>query len=346
MYQATVIIPTYNRAHLLRETLASVFAQRNVELEVIVIDDESSDNTADVAREFPGIRYVRQTRGGPNVARNRAVAMASHDCIAMLDDDDLWVPYKLELELAVLERDPSAAYIFSNFWILRPDGKRSPNGLATWHIPEDKWARLHADPYSFKSPIVAGIPELKTDVIPYHKVDIYADMLEDPFVLPTTAIFRKSKVPANVKFVENDYICGDWEFFARLSRAHPALYLPFETAINRSHEDAVRLTRTPDRIQLAKRQRLVASLWAQDEEFMRTQGDRVLALQASYHATQAKLALRERAYAEVREHSRQAHDLGARGDVALGVLRMLSPIPGALALLRATEAAVRHLRSH
>lgn len=342
MRQASVIIPTYNRAHLLRETLSSVFSQRNVELDVIVVDDESPDDTAAVVRDFPAVRYVRQSRGGPNVGRNRAVAMARHDYIAMLDDDDLWEPYKLELELDLLTQHPEVAYIFSNFWILRPDGIRYPNGLGTWRIPEEKWSRLLAEPRQY---VRLAVPELGGGSLPYHLVDIYADMLEDPLVLPTTTVFRKSKVPPGVRFVEDDYICGDWEFFARLSREHPAIYLPFETAVNRSHEDATRLTRTPDLVQLAKRQRMVAAVWAQDAAFMRDHAERVQALQARYHATQAKLALRERAYSEVRAHSRAARRLGAQGDVTLTVLRLLAPIPGGLALLRATEVAVRRLHT-
>lgn len=93
----SVIIPTYNRAYLLREALASVLAQKNVRpLEVIVIDDGSTDETFRVLEQFLSrITYFYQRHGGVSSARNRGVCISSGEWIAFLDSDDLWKPEKL-----------------------------------------------------------------------------------------------------------------------------------------------------------------------------------------------------------------------------------------------------------
>jgi GT2 family glycosyltransferase len=92
----TVIIPAHNRAHMLRRALASVWAQvPAAPKEVIVVDDASEDDTADVAKEMKA-RVVRHTQNcGPSAARNTGLRVASHSWIALLDSDDEWLPCHL-----------------------------------------------------------------------------------------------------------------------------------------------------------------------------------------------------------------------------------------------------------
>lgn len=345
MHNATVVIPTLNRAKLLRETLTSVYAQENVNLEVIVIDDDSDDDTYSVVQAFPDVKYVHQKRSGPNTARNLGLSMASNDYIALLDDDDLWEPFKLDLELTLLDQEPDAAFIFSNFSILRLDGQRYPDGLGTWHIPEDKWNRLLSNPLSMDVPASTTIPGHELDKVEYHLTpDLYSDLLEDPFVMPTTAVIRKSALTDEIRFVDDDYICGDWEFFARLAKKHHGIYIDIDTAANRSHEDAIRLTRTPERIQLAKRLRMVSSVWAADDDFMDQNGTRVHNIQAHYHATLAKLALQEGAYPDVRENLKKAIELQPDSGILLKFMDIFSSLPGSLALVHAADQGARRVR--
>jgi glycosyltransferase involved in cell wall biosynthesis len=99
----SVLIPTYNRELLLKRAIDSVLQQSHSEYELIVIDDGSTDGTAEVVRSYSAqvgsrIRYEWQTNNGKSVALNRGLAVASADWVAFLDSDDYWAPNKLELQ--------------------------------------------------------------------------------------------------------------------------------------------------------------------------------------------------------------------------------------------------------
>src|SRR5947209_1330223 len=102
----SVIIPVYNGERHLAEALDSVLSQAHHPLEVIVVDDGSTDNTAAVARKYSAVRYYHQANGGSAAARNRAIELAHGDLFAFLDADDVWAPEKLKRQMAVLEAEP------------------------------------------------------------------------------------------------------------------------------------------------------------------------------------------------------------------------------------------------
>jgi len=104
--KASVIIPTYNRAVDVGKAIESVLAQTFSDLEVIVVDDGSSDDTGRILGEAFGdrIRYYAQANRGVSVARNKGIAEARGEWIAFLDSDDLWESEKLEWQFKALER--------------------------------------------------------------------------------------------------------------------------------------------------------------------------------------------------------------------------------------------------
>jgi glycosyltransferase involved in cell wall biosynthesis len=103
----TVVIPTHNRSRFLREAVASVLAQRGVPLEVLVVDDGSKDETPEVLETFGDfITAVFQPHRGVSAARNHGIRLARGEWIAFLDSDDLWLPGKLEIQMAFLEAHP------------------------------------------------------------------------------------------------------------------------------------------------------------------------------------------------------------------------------------------------
>jgi len=104
----SVVIPAYNAAAYLGAAIESVLAQGKPVLEVIVVDDASTDETPDLLYAYGDpVRVIRQEKGGSSVARNRGAALARGQLLAFLDADDLWATDKLERQLAVLDGDPS-----------------------------------------------------------------------------------------------------------------------------------------------------------------------------------------------------------------------------------------------
>lgn len=117
----SVVIPTHNRWVRLQRAIASVRAQTWSPIEIIVVDDGSTDGTEDRLQELaatdPAIRAIRndQSKGGA-AARNQGIAAASGRWIAFLDDDDVWLPTKIQRQVALLETDPSASAVSCSYY--------------------------------------------------------------------------------------------------------------------------------------------------------------------------------------------------------------------------------------
>jgi glycosyltransferase involved in cell wall biosynthesis len=103
----SVIVPVYNGERFLREAIESILAQTYSPIEVIVVDDGSTDDTAEIARSFGDrVRCIRQANAGPAVARNNGLAAATGEFVAFLDADDTWTSEKLARQLACFDADP------------------------------------------------------------------------------------------------------------------------------------------------------------------------------------------------------------------------------------------------
>lgn len=103
----SVVIPVYNAAHLVSDTLDSVLGQSVQDIEVIVVDDGSRDHIADVMQAYPQVKFLRQPNGGVSSARNLGVKHATGTWLAFVDSDDVWHKHKLrdQLHLARLHPD-------------------------------------------------------------------------------------------------------------------------------------------------------------------------------------------------------------------------------------------------
>jgi glycosyltransferase involved in cell wall biosynthesis len=112
----SVVIPVFNAEPHLAEALDSVVTQSHPSIEVLVIDDGSTDGSGEVARRYPDprIRVVSQPNSGPAAARNRGVLIAKGEFLAFLDADDIWEPFKLKLQLDVLQAHPNVAMVFGD----------------------------------------------------------------------------------------------------------------------------------------------------------------------------------------------------------------------------------------
>jgi glycosyltransferase involved in cell wall biosynthesis len=109
----SVIIPAYNAERFLAKAIDSVLTQGHDALEVIVVDDGSTDGTANVARRYdPEVRLLQQLNGGTGAARNAGVQAASGELLAFLDADDIWTEGALEARLALLDTEPQLHGVF------------------------------------------------------------------------------------------------------------------------------------------------------------------------------------------------------------------------------------------
>lgn len=105
----SAIIPTYNRAHIICEAVESALQQTYSNIEVIVVDDGSEDDTLSLLKQYGDrIRVVAQANAGPAAARNRGIAVSRGELIAFLDSDDIWLPDKMERQVALLQRAGSS----------------------------------------------------------------------------------------------------------------------------------------------------------------------------------------------------------------------------------------------
>jgi glycosyltransferase involved in cell wall biosynthesis len=137
----SVIITVYNGAAYLGEAIDSVLAQSYRPLELIVLDDGSTDGSGDVAQRYgPALRYVRQQNAGMGGARNSAVALASGSYVAFLDADDRFLPNKLELQVAVLEEDPTVDMVFGRMTeFVSPDVDEEALELLRQPVHDEPW---------------------------------------------------------------------------------------------------------------------------------------------------------------------------------------------------------------
>lgn len=202
----TVIIPTYGHRDLVLETLESVFAQSYEPVEIIVVNDGSPDDTAEVLEPLVRagrIAYVEQENQGQGAARNRGLAEARGVYVAFLDDDDTWPADKLAWQVALLEQDPEAVCAYGMHVNVFPDGTRRRQ----------------------------------------HSRERPSGSVEDEFrrrnwlLSPGQALLRTETVRRIGGFDPDIWGSDDWDLYIRLAREGRFLYRPKEALYYRVHGD-------------------------------------------------------------------------------------------------------------
>ena len=132
MPKVSVIIPTYNYAHFLPEAIQSVLDQTCRDFALFVVDDGSMDNTREVVARFgPRVNYIYQENKGYSAARNVGIMLSQGEVVAFLDADDLWLPEKLEVQVAYLDSHPEVSVVYSHFLNIDEDGNVLPQSQRT-----------------------------------------------------------------------------------------------------------------------------------------------------------------------------------------------------------------------
>ncbi len=142
MQTLSVIIPAYNAQDTLREALDSLLVQRGAELQIIVVNDGSTDGTAQVLVEFSqlhSLEIINQENRGLGAARNAGAQSATGDWIAFLDADDRWTPNKVAVLSKFLQKHPEAEWVYHNVWEWFLEGSLRKRKTVTYSQFSDVW---------------------------------------------------------------------------------------------------------------------------------------------------------------------------------------------------------------
>ncbi|MFC1888282.1 glycosyltransferase family 2 protein [Thermodesulfobacteriota bacterium] len=134
--KVSVILPLYNGQRYLRQTLESIFSQTHRDIEVIVVDDGSTDGSIKLLSAYEDrIRVVKQSNRGVSAARNRGAEEARAELIAFIDQDDIWYRHKLETQISVFKRAREATFVYSDIDIIDSKGSIiARKGSEVWDI--------------------------------------------------------------------------------------------------------------------------------------------------------------------------------------------------------------------
>ena len=201
--RVSVVIPAFNAAEFLPQVLESVFRQTHPPLEVIVVDDGSTDGTPKVMQCYcDRVNYIRQENGGLSNARNRGIMCARADWIAFLDADDLCLPQRLEHQLALAERT-QADLIFSDAVVVA-----TSEALHHWSAPS--WLAQTGSKEQLQKAV-------REEVLPNPFQHL---MRIGSFILPSTVLVRRECLLDGGLFDESLQSTQDFELWCRLAAKH------------------------------------------------------------------------------------------------------------------------------
>ncbi len=207
----SVVIPTYNRASLLKDALFSVYQQSHRPIELIVVDDGSTDNTEVVVSVFKNehvdsnfsLIYEYQTNAGGNVARNKGIRLATAEYVAFLDSDDLWMPLKLEKQLTQIKGFDNIGAVYCGLLELNMEAP--------------------------------GVIDVINRMFP--QGNIHNQLLVRDVTAPTsTYLIRKTAFENVGYFNEKLQARQDWEMWIRISNNFLILAIPENLVLYRKHD--------------------------------------------------------------------------------------------------------------
>jgi GT2 family glycosyltransferase len=232
----SVVIPTFNRSYILRTAIDSVLNQTYKNIEILVVDDGSTDATAEtVAGYGPKVRYFHQKNGGVSSARNLGLMQAKGEFIALLDSDDAWLPWKVEAQLAVFRALPGVGMVWTDMTAVDPNGAQiEPRHLRHFYscygqIDFDKYcpvATTLGDVWPQAPAAVAG------DLV--RSGDIFAAMFYGSLVHTSTAMLTRRRLVDTGLFDLTLRQTGeDYEFHMRTTMHGPVALLDTPTILYR-----------------------------------------------------------------------------------------------------------------
>ncbi len=244
--KVSVIIPTYNRAGYLTEAIDSVFGQTYSNIEIVVVDDGSTDDTRERLKSYSDIiKYVYIDNGGPARARNVGMEMATGEYVAFLDSDDLYYPYKIKMQAEFLEKHADVAMVSSEFSAISDKKMLDEFHLQKYH--RSAYADSEATYESIYSKSIAiADAGLNLKGFKDRRVyigDVFDRYYEDLIISTNTVMFRRGLLDSVGLQHEPYWFFEDYEFVLRIAKSHRVAFIDVPTYKLRYHGAQLSTTR-------------------------------------------------------------------------------------------------------
>ncbi len=210
MPRVSVIIPTYNRAEYIGDTIDSVLRQTFTDFEIIVVDDGSTDNTREIVNGYtdPRIRYIYQENSGVSTARNNGINSSDSEYIAFLDSDDMYLEDMLEKSVRILDEHPEVGYSYGQSNIMR-------DGFGVY--------RTRISPFHSHSTVVGSVEQVR-------------ELLFHSPITTCTFTGRRHLIAELGGFHPDLWTCQDYHYFVKLAKRCSGYYIAEPLAIIRFHD--------------------------------------------------------------------------------------------------------------
>ena len=278
MQKVSVIIPTFNRSNFIIEALESIFIQEYFPLEIIIVDDGSTDDTKKVLKPYlDRIQYIYQENKGLGPARNRGIEKATGEYIAFLDSDDRWKPNKLKVQVDLLNVKPNIAVVCTDFVNFSEDGIIF-GGQRNWEAYRRYHLSLEGQVFKHKAKLSEFIPNIQSDFKDTFVLwgNIFEYYLWGPLLFISTALFRKKCIEEIYDELFDYNYTHDFYMFARIAQKYPIAFIDKPLVEKRSrikekHGQAAQLTSEKHQIPLRLEYlQLTVNLWVKNKTFYKT----------------------------------------------------------------------------
>lgn len=221
----SVVLPTYNRANYLVDAIESVLNQTYRQVELIVIDDGSTDNTSEVVAPFLNdgrMRYVEQKNSGAASARNHGIALSAGRFVAFIDSDDVWEKDKLEIQLSIMNALPDVALVCSDFSSRDREGRVEPSHIKSYFSVFDDYDLSYLD--VFGHTLTECISGLEKGLNVYWG-KVYEAMVFGNFILTSTCLCRREVFNQVGVFNTKYETLEDYDLYLRMTRQFEAAFV-------------------------------------------------------------------------------------------------------------------------
>lgn len=211
----SVVIPTYNRSYIVGQAIESILQQTYHPVEIVVIDDGSTDDTRRLVEGFgPPVRYFYQPNSGVSAARNRGLREARGEFVALLDSDDRWMPWKLAVQVQLMRMFPQLGMIWTDMVAVDEEGRMLHPTFLRKMYSAHKTVCIEevCSLAGLLGELCPGVPSELADR-PFYCGEIFSEMMFGNLVHTSTVMLRQTRLAQVGGFDESLIVSGeDYEF--------------------------------------------------------------------------------------------------------------------------------------